>query len=121
MRVFHRARPDENDRPTAELLQDWEEGTPVEVVRGPRQLALTEPDVLVKKRRMTKRQSQVAFFFAVNSPREFRAKWVGKEFGYRHPGAALAILVERGQLERVRRGVYRHHAVIEALTEDALP
>lgn len=84
------------------------------------QLALSRPDVLVSKRRMTLRQSRVAFFFAVNSGRSFTTTFIAKEFGYRHPGAAMARLIERGQVDRVKRGVYRHHAVIESATEEAL-
>lgn len=85
------------------------------------QLSLSRPDVLVSKRRMTQRQSRVAFFFAISSNSEYTTRQIAREFGYRHPGAALARLVERGQVERVRRGVYRHHAVIECATEEALP
>lgn len=88
---------------------------------GEDQLALSRPDVLVRKRRMTKRQQRVAFYLASNAGHSFTTRHIGLSFGYSHPGAALAILVERGQAERVRRGVYRHHEVVESLTDDALP
>jgi hypothetical protein len=72
---------------------------------GRDQLRLTKSAKRVRPQRLTKRQREVVDFIRWEG--QITTREAGWRFGYRHPSAALAKLVDRGLLVHASRGVWK--------------